>query len=360
MDDLISLRVQCGLKGLGWATHIKMSCMFASCAVFIRFMMVTKGDNIRMSSEHLRPNQASLKKIILILLVLLSTYSIWIVGISIVYLDFGKIDSLFVKICLDDMIQSDKAARKKTEQGVLTNFALLFVLLLFCSYNKIRVNSYIRSHGRSHFSHRRQNILTFCQLVRATYIYIVFHMITMILLILVRYIFTSVTSQQDYRHFLQVYFILETVALTAFLPLSWLISVWKNLPEFSTKEVTWIQRPSEVNSELWKKEVIFIQRPPKVNSELGYIQNSLKPRGPYSYEQDLSKLAKSLRSNNHHSPATFVYIRKPKNNIIKLTPISTHSKCVYFPESEVPNNNPLACQPSLSTLYYTSTAEWAR
>ena len=104
-------------------------------------MMVTRGDDIRMSSEQLRPNQASLEKIILILLILLSTCSIWIVGINIVYLDFSHIDSLFGKICLNDLIKSEKAARKKSEQGVLTNMALLFVLLLFCSYNKIRVNS---------------------------------------------------------------------------------------------------------------------------------------------------------------------------------------------------------------------------
>ena len=359
MEDLISLRVQCGLKLLGWATHIKISCMFASCAVFIRFMMVTKEDDIRMSSEHLRPHQASLEKIILIALILLSTCFTCTVGISIVNLDFGQIDSLFVKICLDDMIQSDKAARKKSEQGVLTNLSLLFVLLLFCSYNKIRVNSYIRSHGRSHFSHRRQNILTFRQLVRATYIYILIPMIDSILLILVRYIFTSVTLQQDYRHFLQVYFILETVALTAFLPLSWLISVWKNLPEFSTKEVTWIQRPSEGNSELWKKEVIFIQRPPKVNSELGYIKNSLKPRGPYSYAQDLSKLAKSPRSNDSHAPTTFVYMRKPivhgRNNIFRSTHVPAKSKCVYLLEAS--DNNPPAVQSTLSILFYSSTVK---
>ena len=220
MEDLISLRVQCGLKLLGWATHIKMSCMFASCAVFIRFMMVTRGDDIRMSSEHLRPNQASLKKIILILLILLSTFFTWTVGISIVNLNFGRTESLFEKICQDEVIKSDKAARKKSEQGALANLAILFVLLLFCSYNKIRVNSYMRSHGRSYFSHRRQNILTFRQLVRATYIYILIHMIDIILLILVRLVFTSFTFQENYRHFLHVYFILETFALTALLPLS--------------------------------------------------------------------------------------------------------------------------------------------
>ena len=176
----------------------------------------------------------------------------------------------------------------------------------------------MKSHGRSYFSHRRQNILTFCQLVRATYIYIIIHMIYEILFISVHHIFFSFTSQEYYRHFLHIYFILETVALTALLPLSWLISVWKNLPEFSTKEVTWIQRPSEVNSELWKKEVIFIQRPSQVNSELGYIKKSLKPRGPYSYEKDFPNFPNSPGSYNHRAPATFVYIRKPKNNIIRL------------------------------------------
>ena len=103
--------------------------------------------------------------------------------------------------------------------------AILFVLLLLCSFNKPRFNSYMRSHGRSYFSHRRQNILTFRQLFSVTYIYILIHMIDVLLLTSIRYIFTSLTSQQDYRNFLQIYFILETVALTGLLPLSWLMSV---------------------------------------------------------------------------------------------------------------------------------------
>ena len=61
-------------------------------------------------------------------------------------------------------------------------------------------------------------------------------MVDDILLIFLRYPFASLISQQDYRHILQIYFVLETVALTVLLPLSWLISVWKMIPEFSTKE----------------------------------------------------------------------------------------------------------------------------
>ena len=109
-NELISLRIQCGLKCLGWASHIKFSCMFSSCAVFIRFMMVTRGEDIRMSSEHLRPNQASLKKIILILSVLLFTCSIWIIGISIVNMDFYRSYSIFEQICQDVLIKNDKRA----------------------------------------------------------------------------------------------------------------------------------------------------------------------------------------------------------------------------------------------------------
>ena len=315
-----------------------------------------------MSSDSLQPNQASLKKIILILLILLSTCTVWIYGISIVNWIFNHIESMHEQICRDALIKNDKSAREKSKKAMLVNMAILFVLLLFCSYNKFRVNRYMRSHGRSYFIHRRQNIMTFHQLVSATYIYILFHVMDMFLMFSIRYIFTSHTSQEYFRQFLQIYFFSETVALTALLPLSWLISAWKNLPELSTREVTWTQRSSDVNSELWKKEVIFIRRPPQVNSELGYIHKSLKPRGPYSYEHDLSKLPKSARSNNSIAPATFVYIRKPivygRNNSIRSTQAPALSKCVYL--SEVSDNNPLnplSFQSTLSTLFYTSTAK---
>ena len=332
-NDFISLRVQCGLKLLGWFTHRKFTCMFASCAVFIRFMMVTRGEDIRMSSEYLRPNQASLKKIILILLLLLSTCAIWIIGISIVNRDFYHNYSLFEQICQDTLVKNDKNARKKTEKAVMANIAILLVLILFCSYNKFRVNRYIGSHGRSCISQRRQNIMTFRQLVSATYIFILNNVVDDILLLLLRYPFTSHISQQDYRHILQIYFILETVALTVLLPLSWLKSVWKNLPEFSTKEVT------------------YIQKPPEVASDIVNIQDILKPRGPYSYENYLSAFPKSPKSNNHHTPASFVYIRKPKNDSIKFTNVSCPSELVYLSKSS--DNTPLVSLKS--TLYYTST-----
>ena len=102
-----------------------------------------------------------------------------------------------------------------------------------------------------------------------------------------------------------------------------------------------------------------MQRPPEVNSELGCIQKSLKPRGPYSYEKELSKFPKSARSNKSHAPATFVYIRKPinygKNNSIGSTPVPALSKCIYL--SEVSDNNPLPFQSTLSTLFYTSNVK---
>ena len=116
MEDLISLQLQCGLKLLGYFTHIKISCMFASCAVFIRFLMVTRGEDIRMSSDHLRPNQASLKNIILILLILLSTCSVWSFGISIVHLAFYQTDSIIIQICQDTLIKTDKSSREKQKE----------------------------------------------------------------------------------------------------------------------------------------------------------------------------------------------------------------------------------------------------
>ena len=355
-NELISLDVHCGLRLLGWATHLKMSCMFASCAVFIRFMMITKGDNIRMSSDSLRQNQASLKKIILILLILLSTCTVWIYGISLVNWICYHIESMYEQICLDTLIKNDKSSREKFKKSWLVNMAILFVLLLFCSYNQFRVNRYMRGHGRSYFIHRRQNIITFCQLVSATNIYIISHVMDSFLMFSIRYIFTSPTSQEYFRHFLHIYYFSETVGLTALLPLSWLISAWKNLPEFSTKEVSSIQRSAEVNSEIWKKEVLFIKRPPQVNSELGFIQKSLKPRGPYLYDQDLSQLHKSAKSKDSHVPATFVYIRKPRvygrYNSFRSTKAPLLSKCVYW--SEASDNNHSSFQSTPSTLFYTS------
>ena len=215
----------------------------------------------------------------------------------------------------------------------MANIAILFVLMLFCSYNKFRVNRYIGSHGRSCISQRRQNIMTFRQLVSATYIFILNNMVDDTLLILLRYLSPSHISQQDYRHILQIYFVLETVALTVLLPLSWLISVWKNLPEFSTKEVTYIPKPTEFTS------------------DIVHIQDKFKPRGPYSYENYLSAFPENPKSNNHHVPASFMYIRKPINNSIKFTNVSRPSELVYLSKSS--DNSPLVS--FKSTLYYTST-----
>ena len=178
---------------------------------------------------------------------------------------------------------------------MIANVAIMFVLMLFCSYNKFRVNRYVGSHGRNYISRRRQNIMTFRHLVSATYIFIIHNIVDDILLIFLRYPLPSHTSQQYYRHILQIYFVLETVALTVLLPLSWLISVWKKLPEFSTKEVT------------------YIKKPPEAATEVVNIQDRLKPRGPYSYENYLLTCPESPKSNNPQVPASFVYIRKPQN-----------------------------------------------
>ena len=216
MDDLISLRVQCGLKLLGWATHIKMSCMFASCAVFIRFMMVTRGDDIRMSSEHLRPNQASLRNIIFI--AVFGVIIGYIIGfVSVIVLPFFPNMFLYQMICRDSLIENTKEAIKITKKGMLINLALLFISTLLCFYNKFRVNRYIRGHGRSYFSHTRQNIITFRQVVKANYIYNLIHMGDMILMCSIRHPYNPFKSHQDYKDFMKIYYSIASIILTTFL-----------------------------------------------------------------------------------------------------------------------------------------------
>ena len=211
--DFISKIFECGLKHLGYFTHIKISCMFTSYAVFIRYMMITRGEDIRMAGEYLRPNQASLKNIILIAVFGVIIGCVCGFGMMSVHTFFPNL-FLYQMICQDAFIQNNGDAIKISQKNMLINLANLFVNNLLCFYNQLRVNRYLRGHGKCYFSHTRQNIITFRQVVNANYILNTIHMFDMVFLNSIRHPFNPFKSQQDYKHFMEIYYCIVSAALT--------------------------------------------------------------------------------------------------------------------------------------------------
>ena len=215
--DVVSKLFECGLKHFSYFSHIKISCLLITYAVFIRFMMVTRGEDIRMASKDLRPNQASLR--IIIFIAVFGVIIGYIIGfVSVIVLPFFPNMFLYQMICRDSLIENTKEAIKITKKGMLINLALLFISTLLCFYNKFRVNRYIRGHGRSYFSHTRQNIITFRQVVKANYIYNLIHMGDMLLMCSIRHPYNPFKSHQDYKDFMKIYYSLASIILTTFLP----------------------------------------------------------------------------------------------------------------------------------------------
>ena len=208
----------------------------------------------------------------------------------------------------------------------MITLALIFPLMLLCFFNHLRVKRYMGNHGRSCFSHRRQNIITFRQLVSATYILISIHMLDMILLVLVQEPESPFSSQESYRNFMQTYFSLKTFGLTGLLPLSWFISIWKNFPEF------------------WSSENIFTL-PPEGKFDFEYFDRKPVPRGPYSYEKCLEKLPDPPKL-NPGTASSFVYIRR-----ICIQRIS--QPVAVSISSEASPHNPSSVESSPSTLFYS-------
>ena len=184
--------------------------------VFIRYMMITRGDDIRMTSKYLRPNQASLKNLILIAVFMVIICSIWGFGIMMANPFFPNM-FLYQMVCQDAFIPNTKDVMNISQKNMLINLANLFVNNLLCYFNQMRVNRYLRGHGRCYFSHTRQNILTFRQVVKASYILNSIHMVDTILMNCVRHSFNPFKSQQDHKHFMQIYYNLVSVALTTLL-----------------------------------------------------------------------------------------------------------------------------------------------
>ena len=101
------------------------------------------------------------------------------------------------------------------------------------------------------------------------------------------------------------------------LPLSWLISVWKNFPEF------------------WITENILNQGTEEVRSEFGYFDKVLIPRGPYSCDRYCQQFTERKD-----------FFNKSKN---VETTVYSRSKCVYMTKSSF--HNQVAIGYSLTSLY---------
>ena len=103
------------------------------------------------------------------------------------------------------------------------------------------------------------------------------------------------------------------------LPLSWLMSVWKNFPEF------------------WTTGNIWNHGTQTVNSEFGYFDQVPFPRGPYSCDRHCQQQCE----------------RKIFNNKNIATTVSSRSKFVYLTKCSF--HNPAAICSSLTSLYSSRT-----
>ena len=101
------------------------------------------------------------------------------------------------------------------------------------------------------------------------------------------------------------------------LPLSWLLSVWKNFPEF------------------WITENIWNQRTKEVNSEFGYFDKVPIPRGPYSCDRYYQQITERKDFFN-------------KKKKVETT-VTSSSKCVYMTKSSF--HNQVAIGSSLTSLH---------
>ena len=107
--------------------------------------------------------------------------------------------------------------------------------------------------------------------------------------------------------------------LMSVLPLSWLISAWKNFPELWT------------TGNIWKKGT------QEENSNFGYFDKVPVPRGPYSCDTHCQQL----------TDREFFFIEK-KN--VEIT-VASSSKCIYMTKASF--HNQVAIGSSL-TYFYSS------
>ena len=99
-------------------------------------------------------------------------------------------------------------------------FVLICSMYLLCVFTVYISTSFFVA-DISYFSHTRQNIVTFRQVVKANYILNSIHMVDIILSCSIRHPFNPFKSQQDYRDYMQIYYNIASVGLTTLLPQTW-------------------------------------------------------------------------------------------------------------------------------------------
>ena len=145
------------------------------------------------------------------------------------------------------------------------------LVLIFCLCNHYRVNRFEKMHGRSYFTQRRQNIVTFRQTSIASYTWIIISIISSFL----QQNINLFESQETYRRVNQVYIQVVTSVLSTVLPLTWISSVWNSFPEFWSTSNKYnvkisISPQTYLMTESYKKELV--------------------PRGPYAFQHDNNQI----------------------------------------------------------------------
>ena len=80
--SILGLTVSCGLQYIGYFLHRQLSIMILTGSVFLRCMMVLRGDDIRETHLPLKPHQASLIVLQFILFFPLDMIYGWKIGID--------------------------------------------------------------------------------------------------------------------------------------------------------------------------------------------------------------------------------------------------------------------------------------
>ena len=221
---LSSLKYPCFLKYCGYFFHRLLSIYILTGTASIRYLMVIKGDEIREVDLKLRPNQASLRRIRLIILIPIVNALVISICMTTVMPGF-PFKLLTVKICVGDR---ERFSEEVDYKNLLTIQAICALTTLLISSFHLRVALYQGRHNRSHFREGRQNIATFRQTSLAAYLHIGLRMLSATL--------RNGGFQpwgQAFFPFLDLYMSeVESIILGLFIPLSWLMSAWQDFPQF--------------------------------------------------------------------------------------------------------------------------------
>ena len=308
--------LHCAFKHFGFFVQRKISVMFLGGLVFLRFLMVKRGDDIRSGGLPLKHHQASMNMITVFVVIIVGSYAIAAILVMCVNPWFPY-DFNYQKICRGEVWKIDKEISKVSLKNMLINCANLSILLIFCFYNQIRVIRFQRSHAPSYFTQRRQNILTFQQTVSANYIYLALHIGDMILMNSFAQPFNPFSSHVSYQYALQVYHQAGNTTVATILPLIWFVSAWRNFPDFWIFNNIWKLRSTEVSC---------IMEKPKP------FRDFLIPRGPYTDLKtrniDEQQIFESLSSSSSRGPSGLLSTKNTKHEVDS----KNHRVFVYFPK----------------------------